>query len=186
MVEAADIALQRAPGRLRRFAFQKLREFDALSWEALQNEARLAEKPLCKLAIAGSDRDAEMIRVTRHNLELAGLATAVDTKVQDILDVRPTAPHGLIVSNPPYGVRLDEQDALAAWYPQLGTWLKNHFCLAGRSICSAVTCALAKLIHLSPKRRTPLYNGSLECRLFMIQMVAGSARREKPSADKQE
>ena len=126
-----------------------------------------------------------MIRVTRHNLELAGLATAVDTKVQDILDVRPTAPHGLIVSNPPYGVRLDEQDALAAWYPQLGTWLKNHF--AGWTVhLLSGDLRLAKLIHLSPKRRTPLYNGSLECRLFMIQMVAGSARREKPSADEQE
>ncbi|EEG09462.1 THUMP domain-containing protein [Pseudogulbenkiania ferrooxidans] len=178
LVEAADIALQRAPGRNRRFAFQRLRDFDSVAWEALQLDARLAEQPLAPLAIHGSDRDAAMTAIARHNLQAAGLAEAVTLKTSDVLDIRPEGENGLIVSNPPYGVRLDEQDALAALYPQLGDWLKQHF--AGwTAYFFTGDLRLAKLIRLEVKRRVPLYNGALECRLFAIPLVAGSARRDK-------
>nr|WP_232219965.1 THUMP domain-containing protein [Pseudogulbenkiania sp. MAI-1] len=178
LVEAADIALKRAPGRHRRFAFQQLRDFDSVAWEALLAEARSAEQPLAPLAIAGSDRDAVMTAIARRNLQAAGLADVVALKTCDVLDVRPSADSGLIVSNPPYGVRLDEQDALAALYPQLGDWLKQHFAGWTAHFFTG-DLRLAKLIRLEVKRRVPLYNGALECRLFAIPLVAGSARRDK-------
>ncbi|MBA4708192.1 class I SAM-dependent RNA methyltransferase [Aquitalea magnusonii] len=182
LVEAADIALKRAPGRNRRFGFQRLREFDALSWEALLSEARAAELPVRDLAIKGSDRALNMLPIARANLQRAGLADAIELQAQDILEARPFADSGFIVTNPPYGVRMDEQDALAELYPQLGDWLKAYFAGWTAHFFSG-DLRLSDMIHLSVKRRTPLFNGSLPCRLFAIPMVAGSARREKPAAD---
>ncbi|MGR2679133.1 THUMP domain-containing protein [Chromobacterium haemolyticum] len=179
LVEAADIALNRAPGRQRKFAFQKLRGFDSASWEKLLLDALHAEKPLTKLTINGSDRDQAIINVAKDNLERAGLSGLVELKAMDVLDARPNGENGILVANPPYGVRMDELDQLAEWYPQLGDWLKAHFAGWHANLFSG-DLRLAKLIHLSPKRRTPLYNGSLQCRLFVINMVEGSARKEKP------
>ncbi|POZ62601.1 RNA methyltransferase [Chromobacterium alticapitis] len=178
LVEAADIALNRAPGRNRRFGFELLSSFDSAVWERLQLDARQAEKPAEKLAIQGSDRSQAMINIARANLERAGLAGLIELKAADVTATRPHAEHGLIVSNPPYGVRLEEQEQLAEWYPELGDWLKAHF--AGWTACLfSGDLRLGKLIHLSPKRRTPLFNGSLQCRLFVINMVEGSARKQK-------
>nr|WP_276539248.1 class I SAM-dependent RNA methyltransferase [Chromobacterium alkanivorans] len=179
LVEAADIALNRAPGRQRKFAFQKLRGFDSASWEKLLLDAQHAEKPLAKLTINGSDRDQAIINVAKDNLERAGLSGLVELKAMDVLDARPNGENGILVANPPYGVRMDELDQLAEWYPLLGDWLKAHFAGWHANLFSG-DLRLAKLIHLSPKRRTPLYNGSLQCRLFVINMVEGSARKEKP------
>ncbi|OWY39792.1 RNA methyltransferase [Xenophilus sp. AP218F] len=181
LVEAADIALKRAPGRNRAFGFQQLRNFDATGWEAMQLAARQQERAELNAGISGSDRAQAMINVCRANLERAGLAGKVSVTAQDVLDARPTAESGILVANPPYGVRMDELEQLGEWYPQLGDWLKAHF--AGwMAYFFTGDLRLAKLIRLSPKRRTPLYNGSLQCRLFAINMVEGSARKEKPAA----
>lgn len=182
LVEAADIALNRAPGRNRRFGFEALASFDQVGWETLRLAASQAEKAPAALDIRGSDRDKKMIAIARANLQRAGLAGLVEAMPADILDVRPGAQAGLIVSNPPYGIRLDELDQLAAWYPLLGDWLKAHF--SGWTACLfSGDLRLGKLIRLSPKRRTPLYNGSLACRLFVINMVEGSARKQKDGGE---
>jgi hypothetical protein len=118
-----------------------------------------------------------MLPVARANLQRAGLADAIELQAQDILEARPFADSGFIVTNPPYGVRMDEQDALAELYPQLGDWLKAHFAGWTAHFFTG-DLRLSDMIHLSVKRRTPLFNGSLPCRLFAIPMVAGSARRE--------
>jgi len=75
-------------------------------------------------------------------------------------------------------VRLGEQESLAAFYPQLGNALKKKF--AGwRVYLFTADLRLPKLIGLSPSKRTPLYNGPLECRLYEFKMVVGAMRREK-------
>jgi putative N6-adenine-specific DNA methylase len=85
----------------------------------------------------------------------------------------------VLVANPPYGVRLHDQHALAAFYPQLGDALKQRF--AGWSAYFLTgDLRLAKLIGLKPSRRTPLWNGNIECRLFRFDIVAG--RPARPAA----
>ena len=86
------------------------------------------------------------------------------------------APKGVLLMNPPYGVRLGEASELQLFYPQLGDWLKRKF--AGwRAYILTSDPRLAKAIGLSPSRRIPLYNGALECRLYEFKIVHGSARR---------
>ena len=93
-----------------------------------------------------------------------------------VLDIAAPAKEGIIVTNPPYGVRLGEQQALAAFYPKLGDVLKKKFS-GWRAYLLSADMRLPKLIRLAASRRTPLYNGALECRLFEYKMVEGSMRR---------
>jgi putative N6-adenine-specific DNA methylase len=84
----------------------------------------------------------------------------------------------VLVTNPPYGVRLGEQEDLAAFYPRLGDALKQRF--AGWRACIfTADLRLPKLIGLKPARRIPLYNGALECRLYVFELIAGALRRPK-------
>jgi putative N6-adenine-specific DNA methylase len=84
--------------------------------------------------------------------------------------------------NPPYGERLAGREELAAFYPKLGDVLKRRYAGWTAYILSA-DAQLPKLIGLKASRRTPLYNGALECRLFEYRLVAGSMRRGAPPAD---
>jgi putative N6-adenine-specific DNA methylase len=81
--------------------------------------------------------------------------------------------------NPPYGERQASEEELAAFYPKLGDALKQRY--AGWTVyILTADLRLAKLIRLTASRRTPLYNGALECRLFEYRMISGTMRKSKP------
>lgn len=173
-IEAAWIARNRAPGLMRRFGFENLKTFDKALWLQLKQAAREA---VCKAPapIAASDQDRAMTRLAAQNFAAAEADDAVDLTVCDALDARPNGADGIMVSNPPYGVRLAEVQALHALYPQLGSWLKQHY--AGWTIgMFSGDREMPKLMRLSPKRKIPLFNGNLDCRLFLLDMVKGSNR----------
>lgn len=173
-IEAAWIATRRAPGLMRRFGFEKLKNFDAALWKKLQHEAETQIRP-APAPISGSDNDRHMIRATVANAQAAEVDTFVRFEVKDAQDTRPNGEGGILISNPPYGVRLAEVQALQALYPQLGAWLKQHYAgwLAGMFTGDR---DMPKFMRLSPKRKIPLYNGNLDCRLFLMDMVKGSNR----------
>src|SRR5207249_2934299 len=84
---------------------------------------------------------------------------------------------GVLLANPPYGARIGEQAALAEFYPKLGDTLKKYY--AGwRCYLFSGDARLPKLIGLTASKRTPLYNGPLECRLYEYVVVAGSNRKK--------
>ena len=86
-----------------------------------------------------------------------------------------------MIANPPYGERLGEDAALAEFYPKLGNTLKKYYSGRRCYLFSGDT-RLPKLIRLSASKRTPLFNGPLECRLYEYRMVAGSNRKDSPRA----
>jgi len=180
LLEAAQIAHDIAPGSRRNFAFERLKGFDPEAWRRMRESALAGEKPAAWAQLFGADISPQSVRAATANLDRAGLLDAAELIQSDILDVAAPADHGILVCNPPYGVRLEEQDTLATLYPQLGTALKRHF--AGWN-CYFFTADLRipKLMRLTPSKKTPLYNGALECRLFEIKMVAGSNRQPKNS-----
>ena len=174
--EAADISLGRAPGRSRAFGFTNLARFSASTWERLLAKALRDEKPVTPLPIYGSDLYGRTVDHARMNLRDAGLESAVTLKQVNLLELSAPAATGLLVTNPPYGVRLGEKEDLAQFYPQLGDTLKKRFAGWTAFILSGDP-ELAKLIRLSASKRTVLYNGALECRLYEYRMVAGGNRR---------
>jgi putative N6-adenine-specific DNA methylase len=175
LVEAAMIALDIAPGLGRAFAFEKLTNFDAAGWRALREKAFRRKQAAHPLAIHGSDKLGNALKLARENLAAAGLSGAVSVKQMDVLDSSPPAPSGILVMNPPYGERLAARDELTAFYPRLGDVLKKRYAGWTAHILSA-DMELPKLIGLKASRRTPLFNGALECRLFEYRLVAGGMR----------
>ncbi len=176
LVEAAQMAQGIAPGAGREFGFQHLKNFRPEKWKALLDAAKAAAKPAVKAQIYGSDISPVAVRAALANLDRAGLLPAVTLSVADILAIDAPAPAGVMVANPPYGERLSEMDELAAFYPPLGSALKRKFAGWNCYLLSA-DLRLPKLMRLTPSRKTPLYNGAIECRLFEFKMVAGSNRK---------
>jgi putative N6-adenine-specific DNA methylase len=176
LTEAAEMTLGRAAGRERDFAFAKLARFDEAAWARAREAARSQEKDPRELPIWGSDLYGRSLDNARRNLEDAGLAESVQLKQVNLLELRPPARTGMIVTNPPYGVRLGEKEELAEFYPQLGDALKQRFPDWTAFIFSGDP-DLGKLIRLKPSRKTVLFNGALECRLYEYRMVAGGNRK---------
>jgi len=181
LIEAAMMALDAAPGAQRAFGFERLENFDARRWGTIRDKAIARCKPVRPLPIFGSDKSGTTLKLARDNLTAAGLLDAVQVKQMDVLDGGPPAPSGILVTNPPYGERLADPEALAGFYPKLGDALKQRFSGWTAYILSADQ-RLPRLIRLQPSKRTPLYNGALECRLYEYRLVAGTMRRPKKAA----
>jgi len=179
LIEAAMMALDAAPGLDRTFGFEKLENFAGKAWRALQDKARARRKPVARLPIHGSDKSGTVLGLARENLAAVGIDAAVQIKQMDILDGSPPAEPGIAVMNPPYGERQATAEELADFYPRLGDTLKQRYAGWTAYILTA-DLRLAKLIGLKASRRTPLYNGALECRLFEYKLVSGTMRRQKP------
>jgi putative N6-adenine-specific DNA methylase len=177
-VEAALIALDIAPGLKRTFGFQKLSWYDGPTWQRIKQAAQRRAKPQASARIYASDSDPASMRNCAANLAAAGVPEAVGLERADVLARAAPEPAGTIVTNPPYGVRMDDSAALAAFYPRLGDALKQRFAGWSAYIFSG-DARLPKLIGLRASRRTPLFNGPLECRLYEYRLVAGSARRAR-------
>ena len=176
LVEAAEISLGRAAGREREFGFEKLARYNEATWQRLVANAKKSERPAEPLPIYGSDLYGRSLGHAVLNLREAGLEEAVNVKQVNLLELSPPQPSGVIVTNPPYGVRLGEKEELAAFYPLLGDALKQRFAGWTAHIFSGDT-ELPKRIRLQASRKTVLYNGALECRLYEYRIVAGGNRR---------
>lgn len=174
-IEAAWIALNRAVGLNRRFGFENWVNHDRALWAKLKSEARgaILNKPRCP--ISASDNDRAMTRIAKENALAAEVDMFIEINTLDAQDTRPNGENGVLLSNPPYGVRLAEVQALHALYPQLGSWLKQHYAGWTAGLLTG-DMAMPKLMRLKPKRKIPLFNGNLDCRLFLLDMVSGSNR----------
>jgi putative N6-adenine-specific DNA methylase len=184
LLEAAHMALAIAPGLGRHFAFEKFKYFDARRWRELTRQSAARQQQKTPLAIYGSDLSGEALRAAHANLRAAGLDKVVSLQQANVLEIAAPASEGVIVTNPPYGVRLGEQQELAEFYPKLGNVLKKQFS-GWRVYLLSADMRLPKLIRLAASRRTPLFNGALECRLFEYKMVEGGMRKklEQPAPD---
>jgi putative N6-adenine-specific DNA methylase len=182
LLEAAQMGRGIAPGLGRRFSFEKLERFQDEPWRELCGASRARQRPDVPLRIYGSDVNGSVLSATRANLDAAGLVDAVSLKQVSMLDVKPPAESGVLVMNPPYGIRTGGEAELAELYPRLGDVLKQRFAGWHAHIFTA-DLRLPKLIRLTPSRRTPLFNGALECRLYEFKLVRGSMRRPKHAGE---
>ena len=191
LVEAAQMVQGIPPGARRRFAFEKFAGFEREAWAAMKAEIKPNPLP-SEPTIFGSDISGDMVEMTRHNLKIAGILFKVPLKQIEAQHVSPpTAEPGILLTNPPYGERIGVRgdssmapdDMAVSFYSALGTTLKQRF--AGWTVfLFTADLSLPKLLRLKEARKTPFFNGALECRLFRFDMVAGFNRREgaKPAA----
>lgn len=124
-IEAALLARERAPGRARRFAFMAWRDFDAAGFARIlaEADARAAAAPPPPPILA-SDRDPGALAAARANAERAGVARDIWFSQRTVSDASPPAGPGVVVTNPPHGVRLSRGEDLRNLYAKLGRVLR--------------------------------------------------------------
>ncbi|MBK5188309.1 MAG: hypothetical protein JJD97_08675, partial [Gemmatimonadaceae bacterium] len=128
-IEAALIARRIPPGIARSFAFMQWPGFHEPTWKKVLDEARAQMLGAAPAPILGSDRDAGAIAASRENAERAGVAADIVFEEKVISRIAPPdgGIPGAIVTNPPYGVRVGDRDALRNLYAQLGTIARERF-----------------------------------------------------------
>ncbi len=187
VIEAALRAGRRAPGLGRHFGLERLHGFDRALWRQLLEEAGdLALEP-ADVILAGQDISTRVIEIAQANAARAGLQHwLADGRLRltcgDARDCRPPRrvdvnAGGMVVTNPPYG---EQSNPKSATVPKLmaefATCLKQEF--AGWSAWILTSDrTLPRQMRLHETRRTVLFNGALECRLFRFDLVAGGYRR---------
>ncbi|MEN3364713.1 MAG: rRNA (guanine2445-N2)-methyltransferase [Burkholderiales bacterium] len=186
LAEAAQMVAGIPPGARRSFAFENFHDFNTSEWQAIKGSVKPNPIPTVP-TIFGSDISGDMVAMTRHNLAQAGIPFEVPLKQIEAQEVKaPTETPGIILTNPPYGERIGvrgdstvETDELATqFFSAFGTTLKQRF--AGwQAFLFTADLTLPKMMRLKESRKTPFFNGALECRLFRFDMVAGFNRREE-------
>ncbi len=183
------MAAQRAPGLDRRFAFERLKGFDSHAWRRLKDAARAAVNDSASATLAGSDISTRVIGQAIANAKLAGLQAWLDDgrlrfDAGDARVATPPAPHGTIVSNPPYGEQSEPRSAsVPDMMRNVGDRLKQQF--AGWDAWFLTSDRqLPKQMRLQETRKTVLFNGPLECRFFRFELVAGGYRPRAEKTDK--
>jgi putative N6-adenine-specific DNA methylase len=169
-VEAALKASRRAPGLTRPgFGFQRWSSFDAAAWGAVLKEAQEQVLDSLPVPILGSDLSGSALEMARKNAERAGVGSLVSFSRAGIGESVTSSPPGILLCNPPYGVRLGDEELLKSLYKKLGDTLKKYYqgytayVLTGNPL-------LASCIGLRPSRRIVLFNGAIECRLLKYEV----------------
>jgi len=124
-IEAALLALGRAPGASRRFAFMEWPCFDRALWERVVAETT-APPAKAQLSIAGFDRDAGAVRMASENAARAHVAELIRFGKSAVSSLEPPCKKGFIVTNPPYGHRLGEGEELRDLYARFGAVLRER------------------------------------------------------------
>ena len=187
VIEAAQASLRIAPGASRRFGFEQLADFDERLWASLRSDAiRSARRAAGPLPIAGADIDPRAIEQVRVNLARAGIGPdAVSLACRDFAGSRaPFDGAGVIVCNPPYGERVEiEGQAQEAGFAEFAATLREGF--AGWRACVLTSDrSLPRQLGMKERRKWPLYNGAIECRLFVFDIFApGTAPRRSRASD---
>ncbi|MEM1430084.1 MAG: class I SAM-dependent RNA methyltransferase [Pseudomonadota bacterium] len=164
VLEAAAMACGQAPGLHRSFAFETFPSFDAEVWHRMRPPVTEAPGPV---RAWGFDRDQGAIAAASANSGRAHLAHATAFARQPISELRPpVATPGLLIANPPYGVRIGKKTPLRALYASFGETLLQHF--SGWRVAFVTSePALARVTGL-PLRPPgpPIPNGGLKIRLY--------------------
>ncbi|MGQ5513236.1 THUMP domain-containing class I SAM-dependent RNA methyltransferase [Streptococcus anginosus] len=163
-IEAAMIGMNMAPGLHRHFAFEEWNWVDSDLVGRVRARALGQIKQDIQLDILGTDIDARMVEIAKRNAEEAGVSEQIVFKQMRLQDLHTDKINGVIVSNPPYGERLLDDDAVTKLYQEMGqtfaplkTWSKF--------ILTSDEAFEAKFGSQADKKRK-LYNGTLKVDLY--------------------
>ena len=168
-IEAALKALNIAPGLYRDFGFQTWLDYDRDLWQSLLKEASDLQKHDLTVPIIGSDRDLDVIRQAFVNAENSGLEDYVKFARQELSTIEAPAEHGVLICNPPYGVRLGKESELGELYRLLGDVFKQRF-KGWTAYILTGSMKLSKQVGLRTSKRIKLYNGAIPCTLLKYEM----------------
>ncbi len=176
-IEAAMVALNRAPGMLGRdFAFSRVKGFDQDEYKKLRKKASKATNKNFTGRIIATDHDPAAIQAARTNARMAGVEENIEFSLCDFSETEIPENGGMVMLNPEYGKRLGDEKALAPVYTSIGDFFKQH-CGGYTGYIFTGNLRLAKSVGLRTKRRIILYNAKIECRLLEYELYAGTRKK---------
>lgn len=189
VIEAALMAYDIAPNLLRsRWGFSHWRQHDpALFAQILEKAHARAQlgKNRPKLWLRGYEADPRLIAPARHNIERAGLQNHINIYQGDLQTFAPRPDHhqaGLVVVNPPYGVRLGEVHELQFLYQHLGERLRQ-VCLGWQAAVFTGNVELCKKMGLRSHKQYAFKNGAIDCKLVLLDINERMFVNERQAPD---
>lgn len=163
-IEAALIGHNIAPGLQRQFTFENFGFFDQPVLQTVKDEAMDQADFDRELDIQASDINGDMIDMAKLNAQQAGLLHSIQFKQLAVKDFSTTKENGVIVANPPYGKRLNDQAMVRQLYAEMGqafapltTWSKYIL---------TSDMGFEKAYGSKATKRRKLYNGTIRTDLF--------------------
>jgi 23S rRNA (guanine2445-N2)-methyltransferase / 23S rRNA (guanine2069-N7)-methyltransferase len=178
VIEAAWMAMDRAPGLLRDFwGFEGWVGHEPGVWSEVLEAARARVKSL-SVAVRGADHNRGAIATAQANARRAQLAEAVSFQHCDIGALAPAgdATTGLLCVNPPYGARITGEEEAATAHSAIGAALRGPFAGWHAAVLTGEP-ALGQLIGAEATRVHTVFNGAIECRLLRFAPGERKVRR---------
>lgn len=181
LIEAVLIALNIAPGVYRdKYAFEKWDDFDADLFEKISSDDSYEKE--FNFKAYGSDISQKAIQAATKNVKNAGLTKYIELKVQALQDIKEAPQKGIIVTNPPYGERLNPRDLIQI-YSTFGERLKHVFTGYDAWIISSNLEGFDQ-IGLKPSSKIRLINGSLTCEFRQYKIFSGKHKEFKKNENR--
>lgn len=163
-IEAALMAANRPPGQNRSFAFMHWPGFRHGLWKLLLAEAERAARACDHATILASDRDSEMLSMARRNARAAGVDEQIEFRPAEAADLALPSPPGVLVANPPYGARLEEEQTVARLYRQMDQLCEREWKPWRKGIISPNPAFFERW---RPAQKIRFRNGGLPVRLLV-------------------
>lgn len=181
LIEAAMMAADIAPSINREnFGFTHWLQHDQELWGSVIADAeQRKEVGLAAFSndIRGYDGNSRILEVTVANIENAGLDEHIRIAHKPLDQFgKATADNGLLITNPPYGDRMGEEEQLVPLYQKLGTVLQKNF-VQWRAAVYTGNLDLARELDLSPTKQYSLFNGSIPCKLLVFDNMQSKSEQ---------
>ncbi len=178
LIEAALIACNIPPGYYREeYGFQRWKDFDSELWDAIY-EASIKKINNDPIELIGIEISRNVARIAKENVKLAKLEDIITIHATSFQEFDPPPSPGVVVINPPYGERMDQDEDIDGLYKEMGDTFKQKYKGFSAWIISSNREAL-KHVGLRPSRKIAVYNGPLECRYMRFDMYEGSKKLSK-------
>jgi 23S rRNA (guanine2445-N2)-methyltransferase len=152
----------------KKFGFENLPDFDKEKWLEIQQSAGRVRRPLLDGLLSGCEKEQRAVNAARSNLNSLQHGHLVRVQKRDFRE-HPGLENGVIISNPPYGIRMGDEKQLEPLYKDLGDFLKQK-CKGSTAWIFCGNRNLIPHLGLKPSRKIPLVNGNLDGRLLKVQV----------------
>lgn len=178
LVEAAMMAQNLAPRLFssKRYALEKWDNFDLQLWKQVKKELKQKIEP-SSVKVFGTDISPKAAQMAEFSAKAAAVDDMVEVKHADFFKWKNDMKFGFIISNPPYGERLKEEDIIN-FYKEIGNTFKREYGGFEAWLLSSNFQAL-KFVGLKPSKKIPLKNGALDVKLQKYELYAGSKKAVK-------
>ena len=150
------------------FGFERLPDFDAILWEQIKKDARDNFRDLKKGLISGSDVSEQSVNAVKTNIMGLHFGSEITIEQKDFQDIE-SIDNSVIVTNPPYGIRMGKEQNLNKFYENFGLFLKNK-CRKSTAFVYFGEPRYIKKVPLSPSWKRPLKIGGLDGKLVKYEL----------------